>query len=357
MSRTRPPGSHPGVQASARDAAALCCRVLERVGTPTDLAAEVADHLVDADRAGVPSHGLAQLPRYVAAIRDGILRPAGRPAVERHRPAAVRVSGQGGFGQVATRVATAEAVALAHSDGIGVAGVRDAHHAGRVGAYAEQAAAAGAMLLLWSGGQGEEQPSAVPHGGRRPLFQTNPVAFGFPGPEAGAIVADFATTAMAGARIQRAADRGERLPPGTIVDRDGNDTTDPLELLERGGAHLPFGEHKGFSLMLACEILGRIVTGADDNRQDPIRDPLFRRAGTLIIAIPTDLFRPRSEYQERMEELAQRVRACPPRPGTDRVRLPGDSEREAREGPRDVLSVPAALWSELERLAGDGGKR
>jgi hydroxycarboxylate dehydrogenase B len=127
-------------------------------------------------------------------------------------------------------------------------------------------------------------------------------------------------------------------------------------LLERGGAHLTFGEHKGFSLMLACEILGRVVTGAVDDRQDPIRDPLFRRAGTLIIAIPTDLFRPRSEYQERMEELAQRVRACPPGPGTNRVRLPGDPEREARECHRNVLTVPAALWTELERLAGVGGR-
>lgn len=354
MSKPRASESPGNVRVLAHEAAALCCRALERAGTPTDLAGQVADHLVDADLAGVASHGIAQLPRYVAAISDGFLRPAARPVVERHNTAAVLVSGEGGFGQVATRVATAEAVSIARSHGVGVAAVRDAHHAGRLGAYAEQAAAAGALLLLWSGGQGEGHPSAVPHGGRRPLFQTNPVAFGFPGPESGPIVADFATTVMAGARIQRAADRGESLPPGAIVDRHGNATTDPLEFLERGGAHLPFGGHKGFALMLACEIFGRIVSAADADRRDPIRDPLFRQAGTLAIALSGDLFRSRDEHEERMEELAQRVRGCPPRPGTDRVRLPGDPEREARKGHGGVLSVPVDLWSEVERLAADG---
>src|SRR5450755_543413 len=57
------------------------------VGTPADMAADVAEILLAADRRGIASHGTARLPNYVALIEAGTMDATARPVVEREQGA------------------------------------------------------------------------------------------------------------------------------------------------------------------------------------------------------------------------------------------------------------------------------
>lgn len=337
---------------SAEELVAVVEEALRMVGAPPDVAAEVAAHLVDADAAGHPSHGVAQVVRYVTAVREGEIVPDARPVVLTDRGPAALVSGEWGFGHVATRFATDQAIERSQAHGLALVGLVRAHHNGRLGAFAERAASRDTVLICLSGGQGRGLPAAVPHGGREPMFQSNPVAIGFPGTDGPAMIADFATSVLAGARIQLLHGAGETLPPGTIVGSDGKPVTDPRMFLEGRAWHLPFGGHKGFALMLTAELLGSLLTGAWQESPGP-EGGLFRQAGLVMLAVRVDLFADASEVRQAATDLATRVRSSETAEGVDRVRVPGDPETEARKlSSEKGIPVAEGLWAELERLAG-----
>src|SRR5690348_6651352 len=102
--------------------------ILVAAGTPPDLAAVVAESLVDANLAGHDSHGVMRLINYVDFVRVGHVRPAARPEVcARHQATAI-VDGGWGWGQVAARLATETAMALAVEHGVGAVTVQHCNH-------------------------------------------------------------------------------------------------------------------------------------------------------------------------------------------------------------------------------------
>ena len=124
------------------------------------------------------------------------------------------------------------------------------------------AAAEGMISMVWAARYSDETPRTVPYDGWARVLSTNPVAMGFPAGEASPMMFDYATTAQSGVKAINAERRGEQLPPGSIVDKDGLPTTNPNGFFE-GGAYVPFGAHRGYALMMAVEYLGRIFMGAD----------------------------------------------------------------------------------------------
>ena len=162
-------------------------------------------------------------------------------------------------------------------------------HIGRVGEYAEMAVDNGMIALVWASGYGEEQPVAVPFGGRTPVMHTNPISIGVPTGEENPMVMDFATTTIAGSKVRIAKLKGEQVPLGSLVDAEGIPTTDPSGY-PTGGGMLPFGGHKGYSFMLADEFLGRVLSGADDYVEGERGGPLMRHQGVTMIVFRADLF-------------------------------------------------------------------
>ena len=75
------------------------------------------------------------------------------------------------------------------------------------------------------------------------------------------MVFDYATSASARGEIQVAAREGHSIPKGWALDKDGNDTTDPVAALE--GVQLPFGGHKGNAIMIMVELLSAGLTGGN----------------------------------------------------------------------------------------------
>ena len=251
---------------------------------------------------------------------------------------------------MAAEFAVTEALKRLEQHAVVLAGVVQCHHLGRVGHYAELAAAQGAIALVCGGGYGVGHPITVPHGGRDRVFNTNPLAFAAPAP-GGRIMADFATTAGANARVRIARERGEPLPEGFAVDAAGRATTDP-EAVAAGGSLLPFGGHKGYALMTLIEVLTRIVMGGDDYTEAGRGGPVYGHQGVCMLLLRPDLFRPPGAYRTAAGELAAALRAVRPAPGFAEVLVPGDPEQRTRAArTRDGIPLPAEVWRSLQETA------
>ncbi|MBL9202278.1 MAG: Ldh family oxidoreductase [Opitutaceae bacterium] len=322
-------------------------RVLAAVGASPRHARIVARSLVEADLLGHESHGIMRLPGYVARVRAGDVAPAAEPAVARESGATAVVRGGWTFGQVTAHVGVEVAARLAASHGTGTVALHEARHVGRLGEYAEALAAHGLAAILFASGA-DRGGAVAPFGGARRVFGTNPLAWALPVPEGAApLVGDFACSAIPAGKVHAARARGEPLPAGALLDTAGAPTTDPQHWA-RGGALLPFGAHKGSSLLFLIEMLASTLGGAapSSSREFSPANP------TLIIAIDIARFVPRETWLRQVEELRANVRACPPAAGFDRVRAPHELETEtASRRRRDGVPLPATVVGELRALA------
>jgi LDH2 family malate/lactate/ureidoglycolate dehydrogenase len=298
----------------------------------SDLAALcVAEHLVESELTGHPSHGLRQLLRYRGLIEAGDCNPTAVPVVISQSGPVARIDGQGGFGHPAMKLAVDTAVELAQEFKVGVAGVVRAGHTGRMGAWVEQATGAGMFAIAMLAAT--DPPFALAAApGAAPVLRTNPLSVGAP-TTTDPLILDMAMSMVSESSVVVAASRGERVPEGAFADRLGNLSTDPRDYLD-GGALLPAGGYKGFGLAVLIEALCVGLAGADEVGFNPV-------SGALVICIESDAFRNEEDCLHSVDALRARVRAS----GNQgiRVEAPGDRSRARRTSgitvDDDVLAV------------------
>lgn len=329
---------------------ALVQSLVEAVGTPTENATVVTRLIVGSHLAGHDSHGVQHLPRYLEEAQNGLIMPAAEPQVISDSPAAGLVSGNWGWGHVTADYVMRLAVEKASASGVAMVSAVECNHIGRLGDYVEEAAAKGCIGILTSGGNAEELATAAPFGGAKAVLAPNPIAFAFPADAGHPVLVDFATTIVAGGKLALAKAKGAKVPLGWIIDKQGVPTTDPNDYYN-GGALLPFGEHKGFGIMVAAEILGRILSGADDHSNTEHGGTYFKHCGITFVAIRANLFD--GSFAARTSELARRVRAVPPQAEVEGVMMPGDYEYKARaERMRNgKIEIPESTWEEVVSAA------
>ena len=336
---------------SAEDLDQLVRSILFAAGADERNANRVAEALVSSNLSGVDTHGVFHLPGYVSQIRSGELVPTAWPAIVRETPNTALVKGNWTFGHVVAKYTMDVAIRKAHRNDIGIASHVQAMHIGRVGEYAEMAASQGTAGFVLAGDYGVDEPVTVPYGGREPVLHTNPLSMGFPADQEPSLVFDFATTAAAGSKVQLAQLRGQQIPPEWRVDEEGNPTTDPTGFPEKGGL-VPFGRHKGYGIMLANEVVGRVLSGADSFVEAGRGSPSMRYQGVTMIAFRADLFQPLDRFKGKVDALVRQMRAVSPAPGFDEVLVPGDPESRARDiRRRDGIPIPDEVWDSLTNLA------
>jgi LDH2 family malate/lactate/ureidoglycolate dehydrogenase len=312
----------------------LVTRALERWGATPAVARCVAEHLVESDLSGHPSHGVRQLPGYREMIASGECDMGAEPEVTGRTGAVTRIDGRSGMGQPAMALAVSVASDSAAELGVGLAAIVRCGHTGRMGAWAERAASRGmasVMFTAWG-----EPPFTVALGpGSRPAFHTNPLAIGVPA-ERDHLVLDMATSAIAEGKVAVAAESGTPLPAGAALDAAGRPTRDAAAVLA-GGALLPAGGYKGFGLAAMIEALAIGVVGADGPGMEPA-------SGALVICIRADLFRSSDEQTASVEALRARLHAS----GQElEVLAPGELEQRARAAP-DRVEVDEDVLALLE---------
>jgi LDH2 family malate/lactate/ureidoglycolate dehydrogenase len=323
--------------------------IFQAAGSTPAIAAAVAEALVLANLSGHDSHGVIRIPAYVDAVKGGRLDADAEPSIVRSKATTVLVDGKNGFGQVAARFATDQAVAKAKEYGAAAVGVVNCNHVGRVGEYPERAAREGVLLFATCGLVGGRYARTAPFGGRSGVLSTNPIAIGIPASARAPMIVDFATTVVAEGKVQVARAKGAELPPGAIMDKAGRPSVNPNDLYD-GGTMLTFGGHKGFGLSLVAAALSQGLTG--ELRLDGGPSGM----GFFVWAVDTGAFTPTGDYGQRIDWMIEQVKAVPPADGFAEVLVPGEPElRERERRAAEGVPVAEATWEAIQTTARDLG--
>jgi (2R)-3-sulfolactate dehydrogenase (NADP+) len=282
------------------------------------------------------------VPFYCGMLRRGRADGAAQPAMVADRAAACLIDNRDGLPYVALQWAVDEVIQRARRNGIGFAGIRNSAHAGVMGIHLLPVAEAGLVGLAFT-----NSPAAIPAwGGRKALFGTNPVAAVFPRKAKQPLVIDLAMTTVVRGRIMMAMRRGERIPEGWALDRNGRPTTDPKEAIENGSL-FPIGGVKGAMLALMFELICAALTGSAIG---PEVDSFFSdegnrpRIGQAFIAIDPAALAGTETFHERIESVVSAMLADP------EVRLPGARRFSAEAVAAGGIEVPDELLAQVEKL-------
>ncbi len=238
--------------------------IARRVGTPGDIATDVADVLIAADLRGVESHGTFRLPVYARLAEASVIMTDARPVADGGTPVLRRWNAGDGWGPHAGRVLMDDAIERARELGMAGSIAYRASHFGIAGWYAMRAAAQGMIGLTLT----NASPLVAPTRSHQRLLGTNPIAVAAPAGRFGMFVLDMATSAITWGRVLVADRRGRELPAGVAMDADGGPSVLPADVL-RSGALLPLGGteatagYKGYGLAMMVDVLTGVLAGAN----------------------------------------------------------------------------------------------
>jgi LDH2 family malate/lactate/ureidoglycolate dehydrogenase len=329
-------------------------RAFQTVGISEPAARSIAELMVRADVQGSEGHGIFRLPQYIRRIKGGAVNVKPKIKVVREAAGMALIDGDNGMGHLVMRFATERAIEKARQAGVAWVGVRRSNHAGPASLYAAMPLAHDMIGLYLAVGNANHLPA---WGGLDMLLSTNPIAVAVPAGEEAPVVLDMATTVAAYGKVKTKAQRGETMPEGWMMDRQGRPLTDPQRANE--GFLLPIGGYKGYGLALVFGLLSGTLNGAAMGR-DVVDfnadDTTPTNTGHSIVAISVEAFQPVAEFKKSVDLLVRDLRQSERLPGVERIRLPGDGAREARQDrSRNGVPVPPPLLAALNKLAAELG--
>ncbi|MBM3357525.1 MAG: Ldh family oxidoreductase [Betaproteobacteria bacterium] len=340
------------LRVSAQKLEAFIARALQAVEISEREAKCIAELMVRADVQGSEGHGVFRLPQYIRRIQGGAVNVKPGIRVAREAAAMALVDGDNGMGHLVMRYATERAIEKAKTAGVAWVGAKWSNHAGPASLYATMPLEHDMIGLYLAVGNANHLP---PWGGLDMLLSTNPIAVAIPAGEEPAIVLDMATTVAAYGKVKTKAQRGETMPEGWMMDREGRPLTDPRRANE--GFLLPIGGYKGYGLALVIGLLAGTLNGAamgKDVVDFNADDVTATNTGHVIVAINVEAFQPVAEFKKNVDALIRDIRASRRLPGVDRVRLPGEGSHAARaDRLKNGVPLPAPLAAALKELAAE----
>jgi L-lactate dehydrogenase len=342
---------------------AFATALLERAGLAGNMARDVADVLVTGDLLGHTTHGLALLASYLAEIEKGAMTKTGEPLVVNARPAAQTWDGRRLPGPWLTLRALDTAATMATTCGTGTVVIRRSHHIACLAAYLLRATERGLIGIVQS--SDPIVAAVVPHGGLTPVVTPNPIAAGLP-TSGGPILVDISSSITSMGFARQEMNAGRKLPGPWLIDHEGRATDDPGALFaDPKGALLPLGGidagYKGFGLALLIEAMTAGLSGF--GRADPPEG----WGGTVFVqAIDPEAFGGLAAFKRQMDHMVAASHASKPRPGVERVRVPGEAgmRRLREQRLKGVALYPTIMpslapWAEKLKVAlpGEAGPR
>jgi len=284
------------------------------------------------------------MPGYLKAFRIGKAAPDARPSWSKIAPGVIRGDGGNGFAPLSLKLMGPELAALAKQQGVACLALTNMHHFAAMWPEMEMMTDEGLVAMTMT----SAFPIVPPPGGKKPLFGTNPFAFGWPRGNGEAVIFDMATASKAHGEILIAAREGKTLPPGTIIDKDGNPSTNPADV--HGGAILAFGGAKGALISMMVELMAGALMGEPFSFETAKKvepDGLANRGGQLIIAMDPARFGDASGWAAHAEALFAEVVK------QEGVRLPSQRRYEARAMTQasDHVEVAADILAAIREAA------
>ena len=325
---------------------AVVYAIFHAAGASPAVAQRIADALVESNLVGHDSHGVLRVPEYVERIQSGALQLHGAVKLVHETAATALIDCQWNLGQVALPQGMELAMAKARATGVGMVVLGHCDHTGRVGEYVVSAAQQDFIAQLICNGS---LPGGIvaPYGGARRALGANPIAWALPVADQPPLFFDFATSAVAHGKLQVAADKGELVPEGWIIDKAGRPTRNPHDQFD-DGAILPFGGHKGYALSVMIELLGGGLSGAGF----PLLPGYRWDQGTVLLAIDIAAFQPVAQFKAQAAAVVAALKATPCAPGVEEILLPGELEwRTKAQRAQAGIPLPAVTWQRIQEAA------
>jgi uncharacterized oxidoreductase len=337
---------------ASQDLIAAATSILFHAGKNKEAAELVASRLVNANLTGHDSHGVGMIPAYVEGILAGQLLPDADVTVVNDKGPFLLVDGGRGFGHVIAEKAMNMAIARAKTNHFALLSLRNSFHLGRLGDWGAMAAEAGYICIIYANVQ-SERPLVAPYGGSDARFVTNPYCTALPATDKHPMfLLDMATSTIAMGKARVADLSGKEVPAGSIIDAQGNPTTDPSVMFkDPAGSLTTFGQHKGFGLALLGDILGGSLSGG--GAYLPEREVSGRIVNNMMaILIDPNVFGSAEDFGIDVDRYTDWVKASPPAQGFDGVRMPGDPERiSAADRRANGIPVDAGTIEQLIEAA------
>jgi LDH2 family malate/lactate/ureidoglycolate dehydrogenase len=340
------------IRISFQDLKEFCKRAYRKVGVPEGEAEIVADLLVRSDLRGVETHGVTRLPIYVRRLQKGYVRKEAHISVVKEKGPTAFWDGRGSMGHLVAYRAMASAIQKAVEHGIGWVSVKDSGHFGVAGLFPMMALEQDFIGYIVS----NSAPMMFPLGGKQRIVGNNPLAYAFPAGECLPVVLDFSLGVVSSGKLILCRKKGEKIPLGWAVDKEGLPTEDPYEGYEGGGSLAPVGGHKGYGLVLAHEMLTAVLTGGKWTRDIKSlyeEDPSGIQ-GTChsFMAMDPDCFIGREEFKKNMDLYIRSIKGSARARGTEEILVPGEPEHRTEvKYLKEGIPLPPNTVKELTGLA------
>ena len=327
-------------------------KTLSALGLPDQDAFDCGRLMVASDMAGFHTHGIFRLPQYVKRILAGGINksPTIKTAVE--APSTAVVDGDNGMGHLVVEYATKLAIKKASESGCAWVGARSSNHAGAASTYVAMAAEEKMVAIYGTNGSANHM---APWGSTDLLLGTNPIAAAIPRLKEPPIVMDFATTVTSFGKVRTAAQRGEKLPPDWMIDKEGNPITDSSRIHE--GILNPIGGHKGYALSLVIGLLSATLSGAKMGVDvEGMGDAEYQRTpvnnGHFMIVVDPARFGNVTDFFCGVDEVSNVMRQATPMKGIESIRVPGDGRAASIKAAKQFgVPVHEALLNSLNDIA------
>jgi hydroxycarboxylate dehydrogenase B len=309
-----------------------------------------AEHLVQANLTGHDSHGVQMIVPYVDSFLAGGLQLNQSVSVELDHGGLLKLNGHRGMGQAVTEQAMAMAIERAKAHGVCIVGLRNSHHLGRVGHWAEQATQQGLASIHFTNVRAT--PIVAPHGGAAPRFVTNPFTVGLPRQGKPPILLDFATSAIAAGKVRVAMNKGVQAPAGVLIDHLGQPTQNPHVLFEEPlGALLTAAGHKGYGMAVMCELLAGALLGEPTLRHDTKPTDFSIINNMFAVVFDPLRFNERDAFEAEAARFENWLKDTPLAPESNGVLLPGEPETLSRAKRAQGITLDGGAVARLDDAA------
>ena len=304
----------------------FCKQAYMKAGVPEDEAEIVADLLVRSDLRGVETHGVTRLPIYIQRLQKRYVRAKCLITVVKEKGPTVFLDAHGSMGHVAAYRGMEKAIQKAEEHGIGWVSVKDSGHFGVAGLFPMMALKKDFIGYIVS----NSAPMMAPWSGRERIIGNNPLSYAFPTDQYPPVVLDFSCSVVSSGKLILARKKGEKIPLGWAIDKNGLPTEDPYEGYEGGGSLTPIAAHKGYGMVLAHEILTAVLTGGKWTRniKSLYEEDETRIQGTChsFMALDPDCFFGRKEFKKNMDRYIKSIKESAKAKGAPEILMPGEPE-------------------------------
>ncbi|MBH0780882.1 Ldh family oxidoreductase [Nocardia bovistercoris] len=322
------------VLADRHDLIAFARDALQDAGAAHQAATVTAEVLVEADTAGVESHGVSRLKRYLSGLSTGRIDGRARCRVVVDAGSLLVVDGNNGLGPAVFQQATDLAIDKAIASDLSITFVRNSNHMGMTGWFTRRAAFQGLFSIACTNGV----PLVAPSNGKNAMFGTNPISFSL-STRSDHVTFDGATGVVSRGKLEQLARSGGTMLDDWVIDTSGTPVTNLEEAIAGleggrgcaihpiGGSTAERGGHKGYGLSLLVELLCGPLAGGPWSLHTHLPDRPAQ-VGQFMMCLKPDAVGDRAVIDTAVESMLREIREARSATPSNPVRVPGDRRRQ-----------------------------